>query len=329
LKIKTVLWIVSVAIILALIPAGILFYQNQRLKDQVSQYAGEQNINYKALTESLQRAETKQARSNKELTIFAEQNGINIKAVEQDLQNLDGRLEAVASTKAKTTTVVHNHYPSDSTTSSEIEVPTCKQDGRPIDIYGYTKRIETKELTDSNGMRVADVSFSAAQKRPWSSKVYSLEYNALSTIGRGTNNQLILSTELTVENPETQPGKIFRIKGVESRVIQAPEPGPTFDWWDPALLLLTIPALIAYPKIDFSASLSLGFSVWSYGRDWRVLGITAGYDAFQNAFRASLVPFLYNIGEPLPLLSSLYIFLDIGISSQADVSIGLGIGTRL
>lgn len=329
MELKNVLWIGGVVIALALIPSAVLFYQNQVLKEQVARYAGDLDINHKALTKSLQRAETKIASTNEELSIFAEQNDINLAAVEEDLKSIGGRLEAVASTKAKTITVVHNHYPSDSTTPSEIEVPICKQDGRPIDVHGYTKRIETKELSDSNGMRVADVSFSAAQKRPWSSKVYGLNYNILNTIGRGEKGQFILSTELTVENPEAQPGKTFRIEGVESRVIQAPPPPPEFDWWSPALYLAAQLALEVHKEIDFSASISLGFSIFSYGRDWRFLGVSIGYDAFQNAFRASLIPALYNVGSPLPVLDDLWLGLDVGISHEANVSVGLVIGTRL
>lgn len=329
MKLRTTLWLGGVIILLSLIPLGILLYQNNKLKEQITQYAGQLDISHKALTKSLQRAETKLAKNNKELDIFAEQNGINIKAVQEDLDSLGGRLEAVASTEAKTVTVVHNNYLSDSTTNSKIEIPICKSDGRPIDIYSYTKRIETKELSDSNGMRIANVSFTAAEKRPWNSKTYGITYKILNTIGKGPNNQVILTTELTAENPEAQPGKIFRIKGVSSRVLQAPEPSPNFDWWNPSLYLMGQLALIVHEEIDFSASLSIGFSIWSYSDNWRFFGVSAGYDAFQRTFRASFIPVLYNIGGPLPLLTNLWVYADIGISHLGSVSIGFGLATSI
>lgn len=329
MKIKNIIWMIVVLAILALIPTGVLFCQNEKLKDQVAKYAGEQNINYKILSKSLQRAETKIAENSDELVVFADQNGINIQAVEEDLESLNGRLEAVAVTESKTFNVTHNHYPSDSNTPSEIEVPVCKEDGRPIDIHGYTKRIETRELIDSNGMRVADVSFSAAQKEPWSSKVYGIEYKINNTIGRSPAGKIILTTELLAQNPQAQPEQTFRIEGVDSRVLQAPPLPPTFDWWDPTVYLLATPGVEVYKAPEFSASLSLGFSIFSYGDDWNFLGISAGYDAFQNAFRASLFPFLYNVGGPLPFFQDLWIGLDVGLSHEANVSIGLIIGTRL
>lgn len=323
------IWLGAILLIIGLIPAGILFYQNQRLREQVSQYAENLDINHKNLTQSLQRAQTRRAKNNEDLDLFAEQNKIDLLVIRDDLNSLGGRLEALAVSEAKTSTIINKNYYSDSSDSSNTKVPICEEDGRPIDIYSYTKRRENRNLLDSNGMRVADVSFSAAEKRPWDSKVYGLQYKVLNTIGRGKNKQVILTTELTVENPEVQPGKIFRIKGITSKVLQAPEPPTEFDWWDPSLYLIAQPGIVVYDHITTSLSLSLAFSIWSYGISWRFLGVSLGYDAFQNAFRASLIPVLYNVGEPLPFLSDLWIGLDVGVSHETDISIGLVIGTRL
>ncbi len=329
MKFKTAAIIGGIFILLSLIPSGILFYQNQKLKSQVAQYAGDLNIGYKALTKSLQRSETKLTENTADLTLFAKENGVSIKAIRNDLDSIGGRLEAVSSTEAKTSTVVHNYYPSDSNTPSDVDVPICENDGRPIDIHSYTKRVETRELHDSNGMRVADISFAAAEKNPWNSKIYGIRYKILNTIGRGPNDQIILHTELTSENPEVQPGQVFRIEGVESRLLQIPALPSEFDFWDPALYLIGQLGANVYGDISLLASISLGFSIWSYGDDWRFLGISAGYDATGNAFRASIIPVMYNIGSPIPLLSNLFLGLDIGINHRADVSVGLVIGTRL
>lgn len=329
MELKTALWFGGILLIILSIPAGILFYQNHKLQEELSTYVGQEDLNYKRLTDSLQRAETTLAKNTEELDLFAQQNEIDLKTVREDLQSLGGHLEAVASSGAKTTTIIKNYIKSDNVTPSEIEVPICKEDGRPIDINGYTKTTEQTYITDSNGMRIADVSFSAAQKNPWGSKVYGIRYKILNTVGRDKNNRIILSTELQAENPEAQPGKIFRIEGTESRVLQAPPNPASWDWWDPSLYLLAQLSLIVYQEVDFSASLAIGFSIFSYGENWRFLGVSAGYDAFQNAFRASFIPFLYNVGGPLPFFSDLYIGAEVGLSHELDISVGLTIGTRL
>lgn len=329
MKLKTVLWIIGAVAILALIPIGILSYQNQKLKKENLSLTGTVDVTQKKLTDSLLRADTERTDELRKLRDLAKEQGSDIGKIERDLRSLGASLEAVAQTSAQTKTVVHNHYTSTSTTPSKTEVPTCPEDGRPIDVHGYTKRIETINLEDSNGMRVADVSFAAAEKTPWSSKIYGLRYKINNTIGRSQDGQIVLYTELLAENPEAQPGETFHIEGVESRVLQAPEPGPSFQWWDPALFLNAHLAIEVHPGLDFTAGLSLGFSIFSYGEDWRFLGITAGYDAFQNEFRASLIPALYNVGGPMPFLQDLWLGLDVSISHNADVGVGLVIGTTL
>jgi hypothetical protein len=124
MKIKTAIWIGGILVALMLVPSSILFYQNQKLKTQVAEYAGQQSIDYKALTKSLQRAETSIAKNVDELNVFGEQQGVDMSRIQKDLRSMDARLVAVASSEAKTTTVVHNHYPSDESTPSEIEVET-------------------------------------------------------------------------------------------------------------------------------------------------------------------------------------------------------------
>jgi hypothetical protein len=327
-QLKRNLFLGGAAILLLSIPFTILFCQNRKLRKQLEQLNGVEDIPYKKLTDSLQRAETVIADNAGALDEFAAEHGHDIETIRDDLQSIGAELRAISTTEAGTSTVVYNHYKSEISTPTETEVPTCENDGRPIDLHGYTKTIETKQLSDSNGMRVADVSFSAAEERPWSSKVHGIRYKILNTVGEGEQGQVILHTELTAENPTIQPGQIFRIKGIDSRTLQAPPSPPEFKWWDPAIYLMGQLSVDAYPEVGFGASLSLGFSPFSYG-DWRFLGITAGYNAFQNTFRASLAPALYNIGEPLPFLSDTWLFFDVGIDTAGSVSVGLGIGTTL
>jgi len=323
------LWFIGVAVVLLLIPTSILFCQNQKLKELNGTLSGQVEISEKHLSQSLIRAKTERTDELSKLRDLASEQGTDIQKIENDLSSIGADLEAVAQTTAKTKTVVHNHYTSDSTSPSKTKVPICEEDGRPIDVHEYTKRTETVNIQDSNGMRLADVSFSAAEKAPWRSKVYGLTYKVNNTIGRSGDDRVILYTELLVSNPEAQPGEVFRIEGIESRVLQAPEPDPEFDWWDPSLYLMAQLGMEVYDHLEFSASLSIGFSVWSYGDNWRFLGVSAGYDAFRNAFRASLIPVLYNVGGPLPIINDLWVGFDVGISHQADVSVGIVIGTRL
>jgi hypothetical protein len=328
-NIRTILFTVGITIIVCLIPICILFYNNYKLKEVISNNSKESNITYKKLNKSLQRAETKIILKEKELSDLTNRYKLDLEIIRTDLKSVGGELEAVGITEAGTTTIVYNNYSSDKTEPIESEVTICKEDGRPIDVHEYTRKIESKKLLDSNGIRVADVSFSASNKNPWSTKVHGLRYRILNTIGRGAQNKIILYTELQIENPEIQPEKVFRIEGIESRILQMPNSENEFNWWDPAIYLIAQLGLNVYNEINFSASLSLGLSIFSYGNDLRFLGITVGYDAFQNKFRVSFVPVLYNIGGPIPFLSDLYLGLDIGTSFTNDLSISFLISTKI
>jgi hypothetical protein len=328
MKLKTTLWIIGAVLLLSLIPTGLLSYQNWKLKKEKISLAGQVTISEKRLSDSLLRADTERTDELSKLREQAEEHGSEVEKIERDLRSLGATLEAVAQTSAQTESVVHNHYSSTSTTQSKAEVPVCSEDGRPIDIHGYTKRVETVNLEDSNGMRVADISFAAAEKAPWTSKVYGLTYKINNTIGRSEGGQIVLYTELLAQNPEAQPGEIFRIEGIESRVLQAPEPGPQFSWWDPRIYLGTGLGVGVYPDIEFSASLNLGFSPFSYD-NLSVLGIFVGYDAFNNSFLATLHPVLYNVGAHIPLVSSIFLSVFIGIDHTSEVSVGMGVSTRL
>jgi hypothetical protein len=325
IKLKTILVVGGIALVLGLIPSGILFYKLAKLESQNQQLSGQLDVRHKMLTDSLQRAETNRV-SREELEDFAVESRLQIQKVRADLNSLGADLRAIASTKAGTTTVVHKHYPSDVSTPSGSEVPICEEDGRPIDVHGYTKRVETRHLEDSNGMRVADVSFEAAEEDPWTSRVHAIQYTINNAIGQNRDGTFILHTELLAES-EAQPGETFRIDGVESRMLQIPEE-VNFEWWDPALMLSVALGIAVHPDIDLAASLALQGMIMSYG-DWRFIGISVGFDAWNRSFFASFIPFMYNVGSPIPVLSDLWLGAYVGIDHRTNVSVGLVVGTRL
>ena len=325
IKIKTALIIAGVLGVLGLIPAAAMFWKMSKLEAMNLQLSGQMDIQGKHLTKSLLRASTEMA-THEELSEFAAESRLDIERVRADLASLGARLEAVASTKASTTTVHHDRQPSDSSTPSETKVPICPEDGRAIDVHGYTKRIETRQIRDSNGMRVADVSFEAAEEAPWSDSVHGITFLINSTVGRTDDGRLVLHTELLATS-EAEPDQTFRIEGIESRMLQVPEEA-RFRVWDPHVLLAIHFGIVVRPPVDLSASMNILFTVMSYG-DFSFIGLGVGYDAFQNSFIASFQPFMYNIGGPIPVLSDLHVYPFVSADHNATISVGAGLGTRL
>ena len=329
MKTRTVLITGGVSLAVVLIAFGFLFYQIEQGSKKYDLLQEQYKISQKNITDSLQRADTKRAESTRDLKVFSDQIGLDLSDVDRDLRKIGSEIQAVSTTEVRTTKIIHINSGSDSSTPSNVEVPECPNDGRPIDVHGYTKRVESKRLKNSAGLTVADVSFEAANKAAWNTSVYGINYRINSVIGRTKSGQVTLHTELLATNPEVEPEKAYRIDGVDSRVLQAPAPSPEFSFWDPAVYLLGNAAVGVSPEISFSLSIGFGFSIFSYGDNWRFLGITAGFDAYQQEFRASLIPVFFNIGGPLPFFDDLFLYLDVGVSHEADISIGFGISTRL
>lgn len=307
---------------------GFLGYKNHKMSEQLLQLQ-DQQVTHLKLTKSLQRGETQHAEDEADIDQFASDIGLDLALIREDIESLNGRIEGIASTKASTKTVVIREVESTSETPNNTNPERC-DDGRLVDTHGYTTKVVSRELRDNNGMLVADVGFNAAEITPWTTKVFGIDYTINNVVSHTETGQLVIHTELLAQNPSEQPSKSYRIEGVNSRVLQAPTPPPEFDWWDPRLFMFGNLAVVVYDDIQFSASLGLGVSFWSYGDRLRVLGITAGYDAFLNRFRASIVPVLFNVGRPgHGLIRNLWIGLDISVDHRADVGVGFLIGTML
>jgi hypothetical protein len=324
---KALLAIAGIIIIIILLVIAITY--SFRLKEQIQQNEERFQVSYKKLNKSLQRAKTEITDKEKALLSLSKKYELDLERVKRDLRSVGGELKAVGVSESISREIIYKNLPSTDSVPVESKVPNCKEDGRPIDVHSYTRKIESRQILDSNGIRIVDVSFTAASSTPWNLKVYGLRYRILNTIGRTAQNKIVLYTQLQVENPEAQPGKIFNIEASKSNLLQLDDKDIEFDWWDPTLYLITNIGIEVYDEINLSLSLAVALTVFSFGDDFKFLGVSAGYDPYRNSFRASLIPFMYNIGAPIPLLSDLYIGLDVGISHRQDVSITFTLATKI
>jgi len=297
-------------------------YQN--LLDDIS-------TTHEFLTETLQRASSSKVDSERELLSLAEDNQIDISLIQRDLRSLGAKLEAIAVTTTGTKTLQKTKRPSDESTPRP-DLPTdppvlCKEDGRPIDVHGYTLRSESIYLEDSLGMKVGKASFLANQATPWSTRTYGLQYKIVNAISKGPRDSLHLHTELFIENPEAHPGASFAIPGISSSLVQVKR-RPSFSWRDPRLTLGIGGGIGVHPTFQGTAQAYLGFSFLSYG-SFRFLALSGGFDFINNTAIFSLAPFSYNIGDPLPLLSDLWLSPAVGVDHTGEISVSILLGTTL
>lgn len=318
--------VLSISLIVSIVFFSLIYSRNVSLTRANQNLENQIGVAQREITNSIRRAETKTA-SRSELQKFAEESRLDVQEIKEDLNKLGAALDAVASTIAQTKSINRENLPSSNTTPTQAEPERCPENNKLIDIHQYTKNRQHRQLNDENEMRVADVTFDASNENPWSYRVYGITYTINSALSEDRQGRMILHSELLAENSEVEPGRHFRIRSVESNLLQV-ENKPEFNLWDPAVYLSISSGINAWPEVEFSAAMNLNFSVMSYGT-WRFIGLGAGFDGVNNTFQASFFPFSYNIAEHMPVVTNIHLFPYISVNHRSTVGAGIGIGVRL
>jgi hypothetical protein len=209
-----------------------------------------------------------------------------------------------------------------------------------IDTHGYTKAAQIKDVTDSNQAPLAEVSFDASKEKPWKYSVYERKFHLTTAIGKQDNGQLAFYHTLNYEVPEKSDQK-YSIKLTSSEYLQLPQSRKMF-WWNPLLDVSLFAGANVHSfaigpgradgVFSFGAELGISFSSYGYTKAdnlWRFFRVGLGYDAERRTGHLSFSPALFNIGDPLPLLTNLWVYPYVGIDSGGGVLIGGGIGFQL
>ena len=249
-------------------------------------------------------------------------------ALEKDLRKLNAKLVAVGKTIGTVEGKITSLEKSDKE-GKENKVEKC-EDGRIVDVHGYTKHEQIKELKDSNNAPVAKVKFNAAERKPWSYEIYKRNYYITTVVGRKSSGQLTFHHTLKYRIFD----KSYPVSLMSSKYVQLPRSNGFF-WWNPKLDLGVFGGGVVYGGGDlFSFGGEFGFSLSSYGATkvdsiWRFFRFGIGYDAERHTARFSLAPVMFNLGRTLPLLTNLYIIPQLGFDTDGGLSVGLGFGVQL
>lgn len=331
---KTILAVAAFVVVLAAL-AGCgyflkeLFDENTRLRSEV--------VQFKALTETLVRSSTKWATKEdvdkrmKELLSKED-----LKAVKDDLKELGSSLTAVGRTVGSIRRKVSELEKSDREGPPNQDVVKC-DDGRLIDVHGYTKAPQIKELEDGNKAPVAKAEFNAAKAKPWKYEVYERTYHLTTVVGKKDSGQLTFHHVLEYGVPG-KSDKTFPVKLATSEYLQIPRSRQMF-WWTPALDVGVFAGGRVFgigddPGDIFSFGADLGFSFSSYGRTkadslLRLFRLGAGYDAQKGTAHFSFSPVQVNVGDPLPLLTNFWLWPYVGLDTKGALNVGGSVGLRL
>ena len=196
-------------------------------------------------------------------------------------------------------------------------------------------------MTDSNSAPLASVTFDAAKDKPWSYDVFERKYRIVTAVGKQDNGQMTFHHTLDY----TVPGKSienYKISLLTSEYLQVP-PSRKMFWWNPILDIgpFVGGTFLKYAMWDMgrpdsvlSVGADLGLSFSSYGETrvdslWRFFRVGLGYDAERRSGRLSFTPVLFNLGNPMPLITNLWLGPYISADSAGGLGAGLGITLQL
>jgi len=334
-KFNSIITVVGVVLVMGLIVVGYFAWkklteENAMLRSQITEF--------KQLTETLVRSSNKWVtKSDLESQVKNLLSKDDLNALEKDLGSLDARLTAVGRTIGTVNRRVAALEKSDREGSENTNLERCS-DGRLVDVHGYTKRPQIKELKDSKSAPVADVQFDASKAKPWSYDVHRRDHKLVTVVGKREGGQLTFHHKLEYSMPGKDPKKWYSIDLLSSDYIQVPLKNKMF-WFNPILDLNFFAGGRVYgfangqgePGNIISIGADVGLSLSSYGEtradSWfRLFRLGLGYNAERKAAHLSFAPFLFNIGKPLPLLTNLYLSPQIGIDTAGGLTVNLGIG---
>lgn len=334
---KWIIIIVSVVLFTVITLLGYGAYksimdQNAKLRNEI--------VEFKQLTETLVRSSNKwvtkdELKDNLSKLLSAE----DLKEIYNDIRRQGAQLSAVGRTVGLISNKIAKLEVSDTQGPENTDTVSCN-DGRLIDVHGYTKRSQIKRLEDVNKAPVADVEFNAVKSKPWTYEVFGRRYTLATVVSKKDSGQLVFHHKLTYAVPKID-NKEYPIEITSSQFIQT-KLGSKFFWLNPKLDIALFGGASVFsftrgpgnPDNVFSLGADLGISLSSYGETkldswWRFFRFGAGYDARRNAGRLSLAPVLYNVGKSLPFLTNLYIGPNVGIDSAGGLGVGINLGPQL
>jgi hypothetical protein len=333
--------ILSFALVALLIGAVIVgYFAYKSLMDENAKLQNEV-VQFKQLTESLVRSSTKWAtKKDLETDLKDLMTKDDLKLLQKDLDKLDSRLTAVGRTVGSVKRKVAKLEASDREGKENPPVKICKETGDPIDVHGYTKKVQIKELKDSNTAPVARAEFDAAKKKPWNYEVYGKEYKLTTVVGKKDSGQMTFHHQLKYAIPSKDPNKLYPVNILSSDYKQVPEKSKWF-WLNPRLDVNFIAGGAVYKFADgpgrsdniLSMGADVGISLSSYGPtkvdSWfRMFRFGLGYNIERQAASLSFAPFAFNLGKPLPLLTNLYLTPQVAIDTGGGLTVNMGIGPQ-
>jgi hypothetical protein len=289
--------------------------QQQALQTQVVKSA--------QLADGISRAMATYA-TKQEIQAFADQNSINLKTIQDNLNTLSASLTSI-----NQSTVVSNGQ-NQGNVASTSSTPNKKPTPAKADPYGYDKSRQVLQVSETftapNTNKPVSVPFgevgcSAWQQKPWDVKIPPREYNSTTVIGTDANDRQYAYNAMSIKTG----GKEYPVE-IKSNVIMQQPTSNTFSWWSPHLFL-TAGGAVDLDKLGGDANIGATLGIMSYGKTKQtsILSIGQvglGYQIADQRPTLIVNPIMFNVGRMISPNNGVISNTYVGPSVQGDIDGG-------
>lgn len=323
MKLSTKILLIVAAILIVAVLAFIVYKQ---VEISSTQKAIETNVvSQKQLVDGIMRSQANWS-TREDLDKLIKQNGINLKAIEEDLDKLQAKINAINIAIAISNNQVGTNIP---TTPGQV-TNTKPIDPKNPDPYGYFTRQQLLALTEDFGtikVPIGSVGFSAWQKDPWNYDIKGREYHLNTVVGTDENQRQYYYNKFVIK----VDGK-DHVVPIKEAITKQVYPESKWYWWNPRLFIgmdggISVTATNSVNG-EFTPNFNVG--IMSYGRyknqpDFSILQIGLGYGVVSENPQLVITPFAYNIGKHIPLMNNTYIGPSLSVGLDGNVYVGTGL----
>lgn len=341
---------------------GFIIYQQHQMSVMQTQI-NTSMVAQKALLDGITRSSSQYV-TKQDLDNFAQQNNINLAAIQKDVDSLNAAVGGI--NQVVVTSQGQNQSGLASTSTKPVVSPagqtsstatvTCNGQQIPcpnVDTFGYQKNQQTLALNEQfvvagppdsivppgtvpstpqmvSPVPIGSVSFDASNAKPWSVDITPRSYDVTNVLATDQNGKQYVYNQFAI----TTNGKSYKVPVSTAKFVQQ-YPTPSFSFWNPRLFLAADAGVgVSHlpPRGEVAAGGRLG--IMSYGTtkvtpDWSFLQVGAGYGAVSKTLQIEVSPLQYNIGKHLPFMSNTYIGPTLSVGTDGNISVLGGISVGL
>ncbi len=321
--------------VLALVAALLLIIKWQHDTMRKQEAIEQSVVEMKKLNEDIIRSQSKYI-SKEDLDKYAKEWDINLEIIRQDLKTLGAEVQGISHFLTTTPGWNGTDLPSTGETPGGNGPPTVEcPDGEEVecpDPYGYQSNRQILALNEPFGnnkyVPFGSVGFSAWKQNPWDVNIFPRTYSVTSVLGQDKNGKHYMHHKFMI----TSQGKTHPIEIQDAKFVEVyPEPELRFN---PRLFLGVDGGMHVnpLPQAEFTPTLQVFFA--SYGKtniapEWTFAGVGVGFETQAKNVNLTVTPFLYNLGQHLPLVDNLHVGPSVSVNTSGSFSVLGGIRVGL